>query len=106
MPFGLSMLSMSRASSILGSVPTSPAIINGATIYGVSFRKIPLGVSDWLKAGSLWHYAGHVFYGMQSINHIQTCFLFLVSCFLFLVHLRFSKALSIRSILWEKSRPI
>jgi hypothetical protein len=82
MPFGLSMLSMSRASSILGSVPTNPAIINGATIYGVSFTKIPLGVSDWLKAGSLWHYAGHVFYGMQGINHIASVyfFLFLVSC--------------------------
>ena len=99
MPFGLSMLSLSRASSILGSVPISPAIINGATIYGVSFTKIPLGVSDWLKAGSLWHYAAHVFYGMQGINHIEACFLFLVS-------LRFSKALSIPSILWEKSRPI
>jgi hypothetical protein len=89
MPFGLSMLSLSRASSILGSVPISPAIINGATIYGVSFTKIPLGVSDWLKAGSQWHFAAHVFYGMQGINHI-----------------RFSKALSIPSIRWEKSRPI
>lgn len=93
------MLSLTGASSILGSVPISPAIINGATIYGISFTKIPLGVSDWLKAGSLWHYAGHVFYGMQDINHIEICFLFLVS-------LRFSKALSIRSVLWEKSRPI
>jgi hypothetical protein len=60
-------------------VPISPANIYGATSYGISFTKIPPGVSDWLKAGSLWRYARHVFYGMQDINHFE-----IVSCFLFL----------------------